>query len=82
MSYLILYEDDCYTEIDAENMEDCIIQFADYTGDDTDLFRKALQGCHSPKDYVDMYEQFSQNRIDSILLVSQTLYERGVENGR
>lgn len=80
MNYLILYEDDCYTEIDAENLEDCIIQFADYTGDNTDLFLKALQGCHLPKDYIDMYEHFSQNRIDSVLLISQTIYERGVIN--
>ena len=80
MSYLILYNDDCYTYIDAENLEDCIIQFADYTGDNTDLFLKALQGCHSPKDYADMYEQFSQNRIDSILLIEKAIYERGVTN--
>lgn len=78
MNYLILYEDDYYTEIDAENFEDCIIQFANYTGDNTDLFRKALQGCYLPEDYIDMYEQFSGNRIDSVLLISQTIYERGV----
>lgn len=80
MRYFILYKDNHYTEFDAENLEDCFIQVADYTDDNTDLFRKALQGCHSPEDYVDMYEQFSQNRIDGVLLIAQTIYERGVTN--
>lgn len=80
MNYLIFYEDNSYTEFNAENLEDCIIQLADYTGDYTDLFRKALQGCRSPKDYIDMYEQFNQNRIDSVLLIAQTVYERGVDD--
>ena len=80
MNYLILYDDDCYTEIDAENLEDCIVQFADYTGVVTDLFLKALQGCQSSNDYVEMYEHFSENNINSVLLIGQTIYERGVDN--
>lgn len=29
MNYLVLYDDENYTFIDAENVEDCIIQFAE-----------------------------------------------------
>lgn len=76
MNYLILYEDECYTFIDAENVEDCIVQFADYTACSSDLFLKALKGCHSPKDYVDMYNQFSCCNIDTIIMIQQILYDR------
>lgn len=32
MNYLILYDDESYTYIDAENIEDCIIQFEEADG--------------------------------------------------
>ena len=78
MNYLVLY-DEYYAHIDAENLEDCIIQFADYTGCNTDLFLKALKGCQSPKDYVRMYEHFSNCSIDSILLIQQAIYDEEVD---
>lgn len=79
MNYLILYDDECYTFIDAESVEDCIIQFADYTGCNSELFLKALKGCQSPKDYVDMYNQFSCHNIQSILVIQQILYDEEKE---
>lgn len=82
MNYLILYNDECYTFIDAENIEDCIIQFGDYTACNSDLFLKALKGCQSPKDYVDMYNQFSCYNIESILVIQQTLYDKEKENDK
>lgn len=76
MNYLVLYNnEENHTYIDAENLEDCIIQFADYTGCNTDLFLKALKGCQSPKDYVCMYEHFSDYNINSILLIQQAIYD-------
>ena len=79
MNYLVLCDDENYTFVDAENIEDCIIQFADYTACNSDLFLKALKGCHSPKDYVDMYNQFSCHNIQSILVIQQILYDEEKE---
>ena len=79
MDYLVLYDDENYTYIDAENLEDCIVQFADYTGCNTELFLKALKGCHTPKDYVEMYEHFSDSNINSILMIQQALYDAEVD---
>lgn len=79
MNFLILYDDECYTFIEAENVEDCIIQFADYTGCNSELFLKALQGCQLPKDYINMYNQFSYYNIKSILVIQQILYDKEKE---
>ena len=76
MNYLVLYNNENYAYIDAENLEDCIIQFADYMGDNTDLFLKALKGCHTPTDYIEMYEHFSNYNISSILLIQQVIYDK------
>lgn len=75
MKYLVLYDDVNRLYIDAENLEDCIIQFADYKGECSDLFLKALKGCHTPKDYIYMFEHFSEVDINAIVLVQQTFYD-------
>jgi hypothetical protein len=76
MTYMVVYDLDCdYTFIDAENTEDCIIQFADYMGDCSDLFVKALKGCETVNDYVDMYNQFGQYNIQAIYIIEKTLYD-------
>lgn len=81
MNYLVLYDDEDYARIDAENLGDCIIKFADYVGDTTDLFLKALKGCHAPADYVKMYEHFSSHNINinAILLIQQVIYDSEVD---
>lgn len=79
MKYFVLFDKGRSTLIDAENVEDCIIQVADYTGSNSDLFLKALKGCHSPKDYVYMYNWFSYCNIDSIIVIQQTLYDRRID---
>ena len=79
MNYLVLYNDEGYARLDAENLRDCIIKFADYVGDTTDLFLKALKGCHAPTDYVRMYERFSSYNINAILLIQQVIYDAEVE---
>lgn len=76
MNYFVIFDKKGSTLIDAENVEDCIIQVADYTGCNSDLFLKALKGCHSPKDYVDMHNQFSCCNIDTIIVIQQTLYDK------
>lgn len=76
MTYIVIYDTDCeYTKIDAANIEDCIMQFAEYTGDNSDLFQKALLGCIDVNDYVDMYNHFGQFTIQAIHIIDKTLYD-------
>lgn len=75
MNYMIVYDIDNYTIIDAENIEDCIIQFADYKGDCSELFLKALCGCKDVNDYVEMYNHFGNYIIQEIHIIEKTLYE-------
>lgn len=75
MEYLVLYDDTNHTYIDAANLEDCIIQFADYKGVKSDLFSKALKGCCTIKDYIYMFEHFSDVDINAIVLVQQIFYD-------
>lgn len=79
MNYLVLYDDEGYVRIDAENLRDCIIKFADYVGVTTDLFLKALKGCNAPTDYVKMYEHFSSYNINAILLIQHVIYDAEVD---
>ena len=79
MNYLVLYDDEGYVYIDAENLRDCIIKFADYVGVATDLFLKALKGCNTPTDYIKMYEHFSSYKINAILLIQQVIYDAEVD---
>lgn len=79
MNYIVLYDYESYAYIDAENLEDCIIKFADYVGDNTDLFLKALRGCNAPTDYVKMYEHFSSYNINAILLIQHVIYDAEVD---
>lgn len=74
-NYLIVYDYENFVFVDAKNIEDCIIQFADYTDCSSDLFLKALKGCTSTKDYIDMYSRFSRNNINSIMIIQQILYD-------
>ena len=76
MTYLIFYDNEDFVFVDAENIEDCIIQMADYTGDNSDLFLKALKGCRTSKDYVNMYNHFSNYDINSIFILKETVYEK------
>lgn len=75
MKYLVVYDSDGFKEITAKNINDCIVQFADWTGDKTELFLKALKGCEHVEDYIDMYEHFGNCRINFIFLLQDTIYE-------
>lgn len=76
MPYMIIYDIECdYTMINAENLEDCMIKFAEYVGDCSDLFLKALRGCKDVNDYVEMYNHFGQHTIQRIHIIEKTLYD-------
>ena len=78
--YLVVYED-CTGEIDVEmfkvtNIKDCIIQFAIGVGDDSKLFRKALIGCESDSECIEMYKQFGNYVIDTIYVVNNVVWSK------
>ncbi|HAU87715.1 MAG TPA: hypothetical protein DCW90_20175 [Lachnospiraceae bacterium] len=75
MKYLVVYDGNRLKEISAENIEDCIIQFADWAGDKTELLLKALKGCDMAKEYVDIYEHLGNYTINFIFLLQDTIYK-------
>lgn len=69
----------------ATNVKDCIIQFAKSVGDDSRLFRKALMGCKTDSEYIEMYKQFGCCIIDTIYEVNNVEYwknEKGKGKGK
>ena len=78
--YLVVYEN-WVNEIDVElfevtNVKDCIIQFAISVGDDSRLFRKALMGCESDSECIEMYKQFGSCVIDTIYAVNNVVWSK------
>lgn len=81
MKYLVVYNNSGFKEITAENIKDCIVQLADWTGDKTELLLKALNGCELVDDYIDMYEYFGSCKINFIFLLQDTIYEGVYSDG-
>ena len=71
--YLIFYND-TYKIFENENVGSLMRSFAKYTGDYCDLLEKAFNGCVTAKDYVDMYNHFSNSYINKICMISSILY--------
>lgn len=82
-TYIILYEDkdynnryDCYS---APNITELIRQFANITGDDSDLFELAITGLDDANDLVQMYNHFAYNiRITDICELGKTIYTEDI----
>ena len=74
MEYVILYDDDCYKIIDAVSFKDCILQVADFFGDNTELFGKALNGCTTDSDMVRMLNHFSSYEVNAVYELSRKVY--------
>lgn len=78
--YLVVY-DNCFNDTETKlfavaDVKHCVIQFAIYVGDDCDLFRKALTGCESDKDCIEMYQKFGNYCIDEIYLVDNVIWRQ------
>ena len=75
--YLVVYEnraDDTAVKLfEAADVKDCIIQFAIYVGDDCELFRRALIGCESDRECIEMYGRFGSCGIDEIYTVDNVV---------
>lgn len=76
--YLIVYDsnDETY-EIEADNFRDCIVNFAKYTGNASNLLMIAFNGCSSEKDYVEMFNHFCAPReeICKIYVIEKTIFD-------
>ena len=78
--YLVVYEN-WVNEIDVKlfevtNVKDCIIQFAISVGDDSRLLRKALIGCESDSECIEMYKQFGNYVINTIYAVNNVVWSK------
>lgn len=74
--YMIIYEVDSYTTIEADGIKDCIMKLAEHTGHKSLLFKIALQGCNTAEECIAMYEEFSSDRIEYIYAISDTVYKK------
>ena len=78
--YLVVYEnwvgDTDVQLFEVTNVKDCIIQFAIYAGGDCELFRKALIGCESDSECIEMYKKFGSCAIYEIYAVSNVVWSK------
>lgn len=77
--YLVIYNygsnGDSTELFETTSVKDCIIKFAIYVGDDCELFRKALTGCESDNDCIEMYKMFGAYLIKAIYTIGNVVYE-------
>lgn len=67
-TYLIIFDNDRRYEVNATDVKDAILKTAQYTGDDSDLFKKALKGFNQSdvEGLVELYNHFSCFEIETI----------------
>lgn len=82
--YLIVYDsnDETY-EIEADSFRDCIVNFAKYTGNASNLLMIAFNGCSSEKDYIEMFNHFCAPReeIRKIYVIEKTIFDDSKKSG-
>ena len=72
--YLILYDYGNYVIFDAYSINDCMIQLAEYTGDDTELFMKAINGVSEIEACIEMYNHFSTYVVHAVYQIEKEIY--------
>lgn len=75
IEYLVIYDDTEFRIIDAVSLKDCLIQLADYLGENTPLLIKALNGCETNDDMVLMFEHFARYDINDIRYLGNVVYK-------
>lgn len=76
--YLIIYDSNSEMyETEADSFQDCIVNFAKYTGNASNLLIMALNRCSSGKDYVGMFNHFCApgEEICKIYVIEKTIFE-------
>lgn len=76
MKCVIIYDTYHFAIIDCVGIKDCVIQLADYLGDNSPLFNTALKGCDTPESCIAMFNHFSQYTINAIYSIHKTIYEK------
>ena len=74
--YIVVYDFDNFEKFKATSVYDCIKQFAEYTGKWTYLFELAMASLSKDKDFVDMYNRFSNYDINAIYRVDKVIYTK------
>ena len=80
---VIMNMGDIYTSKFANTPRELIMEIADATHVDSDLFVKAMNGMISVDDMVELYNHFSASTIRSICEIKDTVYDDGyMEKGK
>ena len=75
MNCFVIYDTVHFININCVGIKDCVTQLADYFGDNSTLFSKALKGCDTREDCVEMFNHFSQYTINAIYSIHETIYD-------
>ena len=77
MNCIVIYNHSLeFVEIEADNELDLILQFAEWTGEKSDLFCIAIKGCETIEDMTKMFNRFcTHDEIVEIIEVGKTLYK-------
>lgn len=76
--YLIIYDSNSEMyETEADSFRDCIVNFAKYTGNASNLLMIAFSGCSSKKDYIEMFNHFCApgEEICKIYVIEKTIFD-------
>ena len=79
--YHFVFEDEsCFDTRHALSLKEAVLEASEYTGYNSELFRKALKGFDESdvRGIVDIYNHFTKDRdynIKTVMLVSSVLYE-------
>ena len=80
-SYHFVFEDEsCFDARRALSLKEAVLEASEYTGYNSELFRKALKGFDESdvRGIVDIYNHFTKDpdyNIKTVMLVSSVLYE-------
>lgn len=75
MKIFIRYGYNYFDIEEADTFKECMVKFAKETGIYCELFEKALVGCTSETDCIEMFEQFSDDKINAVYTIQETIYE-------
>ena len=67
-NYIIVSsEDNEAILVEATSIEECVVKYAEYCGENSELFQKAIIGLEEPDDYIGMYNHFAYRAIVNII---------------
>ena len=72
--YLVIYDRENFVKIKAVSLKDCIVQVADYVGDNSPLFQTALRGCDTYESIIEMFNHFSNCDINLVFGIGKIIY--------